>query len=462
MTQIDWQSGRIDLESDDGTGPAWSLVVASDWAPLDETAQSIGESEPGEPFQALMRDPMRFYGGLATVLRDADLSIVNLECVLGNEGKPTVKDGPHLRLPACAVDGLVAAPFHLACLANNHSMDFGPQGLARTRQLLSEKDIFSVGAGLDGREARQPFVTQVKGVRLAVVNAAEGEEARSVADGPGAGDFDRDRLVQQIAALRNQADVVVAILHAGREWVPVPPPYVYHAYRTLVEAGADLVVGHHPHVPQGVEVYQGRPIAYSLGNFALWTPKGVPFRRLGYLLKAHFRGARLARVEIVPYRMLSGGLTVLSEEDRVAFLADLAQASEPLSESSKVEAAWHAYADCWLECGLAQDMTTISSLLLDEVDLRTAWLAALSRHRGILVKPAQWSVRVLGKLMSTSKDDHHHHQDQARGVAILRNRYDAPAHRELYLTALQRQMDVQRDPAPDWALDLIERWEVFA
>lgn len=460
MTQIDWQSGRIDLESDVGAGPAWSLVIASDWAPLDETALVI-EGGLGEPFQALMCDPMRFYGDILTVLRDADLAIVNLECVLGDAGQPTAKDGPHLRLPASAVEGLAVVPFHLACLANNHSMDFGPQGLACTRQLLLEKGIFSVGAGLDGREARRPFVTQVEGVRLAIVNAAEGEEARSMADGPGVGDFDRDRLVQQIAALRSQADVVVAILHAGREWVPVPPPYVHHTYRALVEAGADLVVGHHPHVPQGVEVYQGRPIAYSLGNFVLWTPKGVPFRRLGYLLKAHFRGARLARVEIVPCRMRSDGLTVLSGADRVAFLADLAQASEPLSESSKVEAAWHAYADCWLKCDLAQDMITISSLLLDEVDLRTAWLAALSQHHGIWAKLARRGVRVLGKLISKS-GNHYCHQDQARGVAILRNRYDTPAHRELYLTALRGRMDEQREPAPVWALDLIKRWEVFA
>ena len=303
MAHIDWQSGSIDLESDGGAGPAWSLVIASDWAPLDENARVTGESEFGEPFEAIMRDPMRFYGDLMAVLRDADLSIVNLECALGDAGAPIVKDGRHLRLPAPAVEGLAAVPFQLACLANNHSMDFGPQGLARTRQILEEKDISYVGAGLDGREARRPLVAQIKGVRLAIVNAAEGEEGRSVADGPGVGDMDRDRLVQQIATLRNEADVVVAILHAGREWVPVPPPYVCQTYRALVEAGADLVVGQHPHVPQGVEVYQGRPIAYSLGNFALWTPKGTPTRHLGYLLKAHFRGVRLVRADIVPYRM---------------------------------------------------------------------------------------------------------------------------------------------------------------
>jgi poly-gamma-glutamate synthesis protein (capsule biosynthesis protein) len=129
-------------------------------------------------------------------------------------------------------------------------------------------------------------VTQTSGVQLAVVNAAEGEEGRSVNNGPGVIDLYQDCLTQQITALREQVDVIVAVLHAGREFVPAPPPYVQRTYRALVNAGADLVVGHHPHVPQGVEVYQGRPIAYSLGNFALWHPNGSPFRRLGYLVSA--------------------------------------------------------------------------------------------------------------------------------------------------------------------------------
>jgi hypothetical protein len=458
MTQIDWQSGRIDLELDTGTGPAWSLVIASDWAPLDEHPQAIIS---GEHFRAIMRDPMRFYGDLAAVLRDADLAIVNLECVLGNTGRPVIKDGANLRLPASAVEGLVAAPFHLACLANNHSMDFGPEGLVYTRRLLAERGISSVGAGLNGQEAHQPFMTQVGDVRLAVVNAAEGEEGRSVDDGPGVGDLDQDRLVRQITALRDQADVVIAILHAGREFVPVPPPYIQRIYRALVEAGAALVVGHHPHVPQGVEVHQGRPIAYSLGNFALWMPDSSPFNRLGYLFKGHFRGAQLARVEIVPYRMRSDGLTILSGNDRAAFLADLARASEPLSELTRVEAAWHTYADCWLERCLAKEIIAISSLLLNESDLRAAWLTALSRRRGVRAKLTRWGVQILSRLVGKATS-HRENHDQVRGASILHNRYDTLAHRELYLTALQRQMNVQREPAPDWALDLIELWGVFA
>jgi hypothetical protein len=448
MTQVNWQSGRIDLLSDIDVGVAWSLVIAGDWAPL------------GDHGQAMICDPIRFYGDLGSVLQGADLAIVNVEGVLGDAGKPVVKDGWHMRLPKASIEGLTAGSFRLACLANNHSMDFGLQGLTHTRQLLSERGIPSVGAGLDSLEACRPFITQIGGVRLAVVNATEGEEGRSVDGGPGVADLDQDRLIQQIEALQEQVDVIVAILHGGREFVPAPPPYVQRIYRALVNAGADLVVGHHPHVPQGVEVYQGRPIVYSLGNFALWMPVGSPFKRLGYLVKGHFCGAKLISMEIIPYRIQAGGLALLKDDECAAFLADLAQASSPLLDPSKVEAVWCAYADCWLKHGLAQDLLAISSLLLDEADLRAAWLNALSGRRASWARLARKGVRILTRLaarLTDSQDD----QRQARGAAILHNRFDTPAHRELYLTALRRRMNLHREPQPDWALDLIKRWKVF-
>jgi poly-gamma-glutamate synthesis protein (capsule biosynthesis protein) len=433
------------------------LVFASDWAPLEELADSI---VVGKQFQAVVSDPGRFYGDLAEVLRDADLAVVNLECVLGQAGEPIVKDGPHLRLPARAVDGLAAIPFRLVCLATNHSLDFGPEGLARTRQLLTEKGLFSVGAGQSEEEARRPFVTKIGEVRLGIINAAEGEEGRSANGGASISDLDPVRLVRQIAALRDQVDVLIAVVHAGREWVPVPPPYINHTYRALVEAGADLIVGHHPHVPQGIEIYQGQPIVYSLGNFALWTPKCVPHTRLGFVLRSRFRGTQLTRLEIIPYRMRSDCLCKLSDEERRPFLRDLAQASDPLGDSSKVEAFWHAYADCWLERGLAQDLAAISPLLLDESDLRDIWLSTLSKRRDIWTKLFRRGIRSLGGLAASMASDPSGHQ-RARGAAILHNRFRTPAHRELYLTALQREMDSKRGNEEVWAMDLLERWRVF-
>lgn len=440
--EMDWQSGTIDFELAGATGPTWSVIVASDWAPLSERG---GTFVLAEPFETLTRNPERFYGNLLPVLRDADLTMVNLECVLGDVGSPIIKDGPHLQLPASAAEGLAAVPFDLACLANNHSMDFGVEGLTHTQELLEEKGISAVGAGRDPQDACQPFLTQIEDVDLAIINAAEGEEGCSLRGRPGVNGLDQDRLIQQIIALRDQVDVIIAVLHAGREWVPVPPPYVHRFYRSLAEAGADLVIGHHPHVPQGVEVHQGRPIAYSLGNFALWTPRDVPVAYLGYLLKASFRGAQLARVEIIPHRMLSDRLTMLCDDDRAAFLDDLALASRPLEDQSEVEAVWHLYADRWLERGLPKELTAIASL---------------SVRRDIWARLAWRGIRALTGLAARLADEQRE-QYERRGAAVLRNLFDTPAHCELYLTALEKKMRGEREPSVEPASTLMDRWDVF-
>lgn len=409
----------------------------------------------------MVHSPARYYGELGPIFRAADLAIVNLEGVLGDGGRPVVKDGRHMRLSADTVNGLLAAPFQLICLANNHSMDFGLDGLASTQRLLTEHGLSFVGAGCNGEAAQRPFVTEIQGVRLAVVNGAEGEESRSLDDRPGVADLSEARLSRQIAALRDRVDVVVAVLHAGREFLPVPPPYIQRVYRALAKAGADLVVGHHPHVPQGMEVYRGCLIAYSLGNFALWIPDGSAFRRLGYLVNAHFCGPRLIAAQVIPYRIEAERLVLLTGDARKSFLRDLAWASEPLSDPSKVATFWRAYVGQWLERDLTAEIGMISSLLLGGADLQRAWLSALSARSDIRARLGRYGVRLLGGLVGEVTSD----QDpirRNRGAAILRNRFDTLAHRELYLAALERCMRGEEEPAPGWATDLIERWGVFA
>lgn len=249
----------------------------------------------------------------------------------------------------------------------------------------------------------------------------------------------------------------------------MPPPYVQRAFRGLVDAGADLVVGHHPHVPQGVEIYHGRPIVYSVGNFALWQPNGGPFRRLGYLVKGLFHGAELGSVEIVPYRIYADRLALLKDDARRAFLADLACVSGPLGDAARVEDAWRAYAVRWLDDGLAEELTAFASLLLDEVDLRAAWLGALSGRGDVRARLARriarilsgWAARLAGGPFGQAQG-RQGGRDQAQGAAMLRNRFDTLAHRELYLTALRNGMNEERGSELDWAFDLIERWGVFA
>ncbi len=452
MLTLDWTTGELQNTDLEDNSVPWSIVIAGDWAPM------------GSHIQALIEDPTGFYGDFLPVLRDADLSIVNVECVLGNEGTPIVKDGWHMHAPVATTTGLTTVPFKLACLANNHSMDYGPEGLTQTTQLLQESNIPAIGAGLS-KEDRQPFFTTIKGVRVVVINVAEGEEGRAMNGGPGVAGLSPVHTGQQIADLRHQVDVVIVVVHAGREYVPAPPPYIHRAYRALVDAGADIVVGHHPHVPQGVEIYRNRPIVYSLGNFAFWIPDGSPYLRLGYLFKAEFRGRRLRSARLLPYQIKPGRLQTLTGEERYKFLDALEKASMVLATSSQVEAMWDAYADHWYQLTFASEVATFAALLADERTLSSTLLARLtaSSRSGVTAKVLRRLLRVLLNRLAPSSDNGHSllATDRfLRGAAILRNRFDTPAHRELYLRALGRVMHRENGTAPTWAVDLLREWEV--
>jgi len=372
--EFDWQLGRIRFPLSQGNGETyeWSLVVCGDWAPRFGQEQVIAE------------DPLGFYGDLLPIMQETDLAVVNLECILtGDDLQHIVKDGIAIQVPTSAIVGLSIVPFHLACLANNHTFDYGVEGLARTQELLERHHIQSVGAGLCAEEAERARIFQFGNTRLAVVNVAEGEEGRSASGGPGVASLDLSRLRGQLSSLRTQADVLVVVVHAGREHLPIPAPYIQAIYHSLVDAGADLVVGHHPHVPQGIQLYNGTPIAYSLGNFALWARVPMEYHRLGYFLRARFRGSELSVLEIWPYRIGLDGLRLLTGEQLARFLQELEELSTLIADEDRLVDVWNAYADSWFVSLGMQELADGIALLGGEALLVQSMLKAqLNRFDG--------------------------------------------------------------------------------
>lgn len=199
------------------------------------------------------------------------------DIVLGNLEGP-ITPGPEVEVPEMRLRAdpgteavLRDAGFNLLTLANNHLSDFGPQGIRDTRQRLTQAGIGCTGAGLTARQAWEPYFVQVKGVRLAflaftdpeLVPAGYGPEQEQ----PGPALFSPDKAAAAIRAARPKADFIVVSLHGGREYAAEPDEAQIQAARRAIDAGADLVLGHHPHVVQRVERYRGRYILYSLGNF---------------------------------------------------------------------------------------------------------------------------------------------------------------------------------------------------
>ena len=195
-------------------GSEISIIVAADWAPIRALEPVVGT------------DPESVYGDMLPVLRAADLRIVNCECALTKAEKPVWKSGAVFKgLPAHAA-GLTRVPFEVACLANNHVFDYGVRGFRDTLGYPpSERDPNGRGGPQPERGGR-PLKVIVKGTRVTILNFSEGEDLTASRGGPGVCGWEIDRLFALARKAKRRGDFVIAVGHAGLEYIPFPPPYV--------------------------------------------------------------------------------------------------------------------------------------------------------------------------------------------------------------------------------------------
>ena len=220
--------------------------------------------------------PAYALGDVRHLLEGADLTLGNLECAIGDLGEPEPK-AYTFQAPITATESLRQAGFDLLNVANNHILDFGVEAMAQTFDLLRQAGIGWMGAGMSEAEANAPVYRDVRGLRIAFLGYAHyltetstgfpAEAFVAVGDKPGIAWADVDRIAAQVAQARQQADVVVVALHAGREYWERPTEFQREAARAAIDAGASLVWGHHAHSWQGIEFYRDGVIMYSLGDF---------------------------------------------------------------------------------------------------------------------------------------------------------------------------------------------------
>ena len=140
-------------------------------------------------------------------------------------------------------------------------MDNGELGLKNTIKNLKKYKINHVGASFLQNQIYEPFLFKKKNQKIGIINTSEGEEANEKYNNHvGASDIESYKVIDQIRKLKSDGYFTIIIVHAGVEYIPCPPPYIKSIYKNFVEEGADLVVGHHPHVPQGFEIYKNVPI----------------------------------------------------------------------------------------------------------------------------------------------------------------------------------------------------------
>lgn len=260
-----------------------------------------------------------------------------------------MRGGGHVRLPKAGPSlfnlELPRLLGHCICsLANNHFMDYGVYGLNQTLELLEKRGFSYVGAASSAREALAPIYITFGDMKVAIVSRCEAQFGVSSDSCPGVARFDTS-IFGQISELKEECDLVVASIHAAAEMLPWPSPDRQLTWRALIDAGADIVHGHHAHVPQGWEEYRDGYIFYGLGNFCVdpekwsWHPNGL------WSLCPHFKlvkGRLNLTIETAKIESKGGGVVVAEpmSDEYERHLEYLSMCNQPLSDAIFLKGIW--------------------------------------------------------------------------------------------------------------------------
>ncbi|TSC23328.1 CapA family protein [Corallococcus sp. Z5C101001] len=265
--------------------------------------------------QGRSREEMFAYGlrEVMPIVDSGDLFVVNLECPYTDSTQKLPKNFNFKARPEL-VNVLTAGRVGVVSLANNHMMDYGAQGLLDTLTALEAARIPYFGAGRTLAEARRPALLDVGGQRIAFLGYfflgsrnIEPPQVYATDTTPGvAGHFSdvevMERMLREdIAAAKARADLVLPFFHWGIEGNTTPEPYQVRLAHAAIDAGAAGVLGSHPHVLQSMELYRGRPVLYSLGNFVFggnWNPRD----KRSVLWRARFDSTGYLSSDVLPLR----------------------------------------------------------------------------------------------------------------------------------------------------------------
>ena len=290
---------------------------------------------PGE--NIALHGPSYVLAGMSELLKTADIAFANLESPASRRGEKITPKRFTFRSTPEALDALVAASIDVVAFTNNHCFDYGVEAFLDTLEHLRERGVAYVGAGQNRQEAMSPHIQEINGVKVAFLAFTQKSflpawsydlwEAQE--NKPGVifldGEKGRADVLTAVAEAQTHADVVLVSLHWGYEGTLAPQAWQRKLAKEIIDAGASAILGHHPHLPFGVEIYEGKPIIYSLGNY-LFHPYD-PEARESFV--AHLQIDLLGEVHIKLYPILmdQGTVTLLEGEQAERILGVITERS---------------------------------------------------------------------------------------------------------------------------------------
>lgn len=304
---------------------------------------------------------------LGPLLADADLAMINLETAVTDRGMIHPRKPYTLRSSPDVLTAILEAGVDLVGMANNHVFDYTDEGIGRMLELVDEAGLARVGAGRDFDEAATPYLYEANGVRIAIVAAtsitgrkvdgsgaedglepedmppyytADPPEETGGVPKPGALRLDTKSLDTALGrAAAANPDLTVLVVHGGTQYSAEESPWVRQLARHAIDLGVDLVVGHHPHVLQGIEVYRGVPIVFSVGNLIFDQKFIETFPAVVVEARGHGGpGARFDEIAIRPIWLDDFVPRALAGADALAQLRAMAQRSARLGTTLAIDA----------------------------------------------------------------------------------------------------------------------------
>lgn len=253
--------------------------------------------------------------GYREQIEKADFFLVNQEFPFSDRGTAAEDKQYTFRLPPARVSVFLEMGIDGVTLANNHALDFGREALLDSCKVLDQAGILHTGAGENLEAARRPVSVEIKDKKIAIIG---GTRVIPVADWVAGGQhpgmlaaYDMTNLLEEISIQKQSHDFVAVCIHWGIERDERPQDYQRTMGQQMIDAGADLVVGSHPHVLQGIEYYKGKPIVYSLGNFVFGS--SIPRTAL---LQVTWENQPDPTLRLIPGTSASGYTRMVTEEEK--------------------------------------------------------------------------------------------------------------------------------------------------
>jgi len=255
------------------------------------------------------------------IFSEADYSIANLESPILYEKKINKypKAGPCLFQKINIIKILKDLNIAYVSGANNHIIDYGEDGIKSTMEILEKHDIQFSGLGLDEEQSSKQL--NLKGSNISIICACEEEFGAAASERFGSFSIYNKKIIKMVENLKKNNKYVIVFAHGGPEEVPLPSKYIINRYQELIDRGADLVVGHHPHIIQGYEKYKNKYIFYSLGNFIHQSFS----QSQGILLLVEISPNALDHFKIFPLILKNNLLAVSEDKSFYDYLDELNQ-----------------------------------------------------------------------------------------------------------------------------------------